>query len=37
VMDRERHGVALAQRHDLGARLHARPLLRQHELAAGEG
>jgi len=26
----------LLERHDLGARLHARTLLRKHELAAGE-
>ena len=36
VVDREGDGVALAERHDLGAALHARALLRQHELAAGE-
>ena len=35
-MDREDDGIALAQRHDLGARLHARALLGQHEFAAGE-
>jgi hypothetical protein len=33
---REDDPVALAQAHDLGARLHARPLLGQYELAAGE-
>ena len=33
---REDHAVALAEAHDLGARLHARPLLGQHELAAGK-
>ena len=33
---REDDPVALAERHHLGARLHARPLLGQHELAAGE-
>src|SRR6266581_7918303 len=32
----EYYGVALAQRHDLGARLHARPLLGDDELAARE-
>src|SRR3569833_4593057 len=32
----EHHGVALAEPHDLAAALHARPLLGQHELAAGE-
>jgi hypothetical protein len=36
VMDGERHGVALPQRHDLCAALHPRPLLRQDELAAGK-
>ena len=36
VMHRKDHAFALAQRHDLHARLHARPLLGQHELAAGE-
>ena len=30
------HGIALPERDDLAARLHARPLLDQHELAAGE-
>src|SRR3546814_7374583 len=33
---RENHRVALRQRHDRGARLHPRPLLGQHEFAAGE-
>jgi len=32
----EDRGIPLLQRHDLAARLHARPLLDQHELAAGE-
>ena len=32
----EDHPVALPQAHDLGARLHARALLGQHELAAGK-
>ena len=32
----EDHAVALPEAHDLGARLHARPLLGQHELAAGK-
>ena len=36
VVDREDHGVALAQGHDLDARLHARPLLGQDKLAALE-
>ena len=36
VVDREHHGVTLAQRHDLGPRLHARTLLGHDELAAGE-
>ena len=36
VMHREDHRIALRERHDLGARLHARALLGQHELAAGE-
>ena len=31
VMDREDDAVAAAERHDLGARLHARPLLGQHD------
>ncbi len=33
---RKDHAVTLAERRDLGARLHARPLLGQHEFAAGE-
>src|SRR5438876_10623301 len=33
---REHHRIALAELHDLGARLHARALLAQHEFAAGE-
>jgi hypothetical protein len=36
MVDRKDHALALCQRHDLGARLHARPLLREHELPAGE-
>jgi AcrB/AcrD/AcrF family len=36
VTHREDHGFALTQRRHLGARLHPRTLLRQHELAAGE-
>jgi hypothetical protein len=36
VMNRKQHGVALLERHDLGAALHARPLLGQNEFAAGE-
>ena len=36
TVDREDHGVTLTQRDDLGPRLHARSLLREHELAAGE-
>ena len=36
VMHREYDAVASAQRHDFGARLHARALLSEHELAAGE-
>jgi hypothetical protein len=35
-MDREDHAFALPERDDLDARLHARPLLGEHELAAGE-
>ena len=35
-VDGEDHRVALAERHDLAARLHARALLDQHELAAAE-
>ena len=34
LVDREHHRVALPQRHDLAARLHARALLDQQELAA---
>ena len=36
LVDREDHGVTLRERHDFGARLHPRALLRQHEFAAGE-
>ena len=36
MMDREDHAFALLERDHLGARLHARTLLGQHELAAGE-
>src|SRR5689334_16274410 len=36
AVDREHDGVALAERNHLGARLHARPLLGEHELAAVE-
>ena len=36
MVNGEDHSVALPQRHDLGARLHAGTLLGQHELAAGE-
>src|ERR1051325_4223778 len=36
VMNGEHHGVALAERHDHRARLHARTLLGDHEFAAGE-
>ena len=36
LMDGEGHGIALPQRHDLGAALHARALFGQDELAAGE-
>src|SRR5580704_7418065 len=36
VVDGEHDGVALLERHDLRPALHARPLLGQHELAAGE-
>src|SRR3546814_8128284 len=32
----EGDGIALPERHDLRSRLHARALLGQHELAAGE-
>ena len=34
--DGEDHAVPLPEAHDLGARLHPRPLLGQHELAAGK-
>src|SRR5437764_1607560 len=36
LVDGEDDCVALAERYDLAARLHARPLLDQHELAAVE-
>src|SRR3569623_1039874 len=36
VMNREDDGIALPERHDFGAALHARPLLGQHKLDAGE-
>src|SRR5688500_6244308 len=36
VVNGEHHRVALAKRHDVRARLHARPLLGEHEFAAGE-
>src|SRR5688572_5741190 len=36
MMNRKRDSVALTKRHDLRSRLHARALLSQHELAAGE-
>src|SRR5437773_9707600 len=36
MMDREDHAVSLAERYDLGTRLHARPLLCKHEFAARE-
>jgi hypothetical protein len=36
VMDCEGHSITLTKWHDLGAALHARPLLSQNELAAGE-
>src|SRR5215472_17250593 len=36
MMHGEDHALALRERHDFGARLHARPLLREHEFAAGE-
>jgi hypothetical protein len=36
VMHRKDHRLALGQRNDLGARLHARALLGEHELAAGK-
>src|SRR6266404_8621858 len=35
-VDREEHRIALPERHHLGARLHARPLFGQDELAALE-
>jgi hypothetical protein len=35
-MYRECHSIALAQRNDVWPRLHARPLLGEHELATGE-
>ena len=35
-VDREDHCVTLTQRDNLGPRLHARSLFRQHKLAAGE-
>src|ERR1700724_95897 len=34
--DRKDHGFALRERHDLRTRLHARPLLGEHEVSAGE-
>jgi hypothetical protein len=36
MADGKDDAVPLAERHDLDARLHARPLLGQHELATGE-
>src|SRR6185295_16397541 len=36
MMHGKDHAISLTQRHDLGTRLHARPLLGQHELAARE-
>src|SRR3954467_1984035 len=36
AIDREYHCIALPERHYLGSRLHARALLDQHKLAAGE-
>src|SRR5262249_16112608 len=36
IVNGERDGVTLAERHDLNRALHARALLGQHELAAGE-
>ena len=36
VMHCEYRGIAAAERHDLGARLHARPLFGEHEFAAGK-
>ena len=35
-MDGKGYGIALLKWHDLGAALHARPLLGEHELATGE-
>src|SRR4029077_2508486 len=35
VLDGEDHAIASAERHHLHPRLHARPLLGQHELTAG--
>jgi hypothetical protein len=36
VVHREDHAVATSKRHHFGPRLHSRPLLDQHELAARE-
>ena len=36
VMNCECHSITLPKRHDFGAALHARPLLREDELAAGK-
>ena len=36
MADRKDDAITLVERHHLDARLHARPLLRQHELATGE-
>src|ERR1700724_3331059 len=36
MVDRKDHSLALRERHDLRTRLHARPLLGQHEVSAGE-
>jgi hypothetical protein len=36
MMHGKRHRIALPERHHLGPRLHSRPLLGQHELAAFE-
>src|SRR5262249_36152181 len=36
MMHGEDHALALRERHDFRPRLHARPLLREHESAAGE-
>jgi hypothetical protein len=36
MVDREDHGVALPERHDVGSRLHSRPLLGHDKLATGE-